>query len=65
VGHFAGFWKFSSRPSLCDTPPERQAPDTLCATADSASREIEKTIKRKLKVENEKNVISNWYFVKL
>jgi len=31
VGHFAGFWKFCSRPSLCETPPERQAPDTLVA----------------------------------
>jgi len=22
VGHFAGIWKFSSRPSLCETPPD-------------------------------------------
>jgi len=21
VGHFAGIWKFTSRPSLCETPP--------------------------------------------
>ena len=21
VGHFAGFWEFASRPSLCETPP--------------------------------------------
>ena len=21
VGHFAGFWKFTSRSSLCETPP--------------------------------------------
>ena len=31
MGHFAGFWKFGSRPSLSETPPERQAPDTLGA----------------------------------
>jgi len=31
VGHFAEFWKFASRPCLCETPPERQAPDTLPA----------------------------------
>jgi len=32
VGHFAGIWKFASRPSLCETPPARQAPDTLSAS---------------------------------
>ena len=32
VGHLAGFWEFCSRPNLCETPPERQAPDTLAAT---------------------------------
>jgi len=25
VGHLAGFWEFASRPSLCETPPSRQA----------------------------------------
>jgi len=33
VGHLAGIWEFCSRPSLCETPPERQAPDTLWASA--------------------------------
>jgi len=31
VGHFAGFREFASRPSLCETPPARQAPKTLVA----------------------------------
>jgi hypothetical protein len=26
------FWKFVSRPSLCETPPERQAATTLAAS---------------------------------
>ena len=26
VGHFAGFWKFSSRPRLCETPPAAKPP---------------------------------------
>jgi len=29
VRHFAGIWEFASRPSLSETPPERQAPDTV------------------------------------
>jgi len=32
VGHLAGFWKFTSRPSLTDTPACRQAAKTLAAT---------------------------------
>jgi len=40
VRHFAGFWKFSSRPSLCETPPERQAPDTLAAILRTTAKRI-------------------------
>jgi len=41
VRHFAGFWEFASRPSLCETPPERQAPDTLSAIwADSVTESV-------------------------
>jgi len=29
AGHFAGFWKFASRPSLTDTPACRQAANYL------------------------------------
>jgi len=43
VGHFAGFWKFTPRPSLTDTPACRQAAKTLGTTADStADNEIKK-----------------------
>ena len=37
VGHFTGIWEFASRPSLSETPPERQAPDTLAAMRDDVS----------------------------
>ena len=40
VGHFAGFWKFGSRPSLSETPPERQAPDTLAAILRTTAKRI-------------------------
>jgi len=29
VGHFAGFWEFTTRPSLCETPPDAK-PQTRC-----------------------------------
>jgi len=32
VRHFAGFWKFGSRPSFANTPPDRQAAETLGAS---------------------------------
>jgi len=39
VGHFAGFWKFTSRPSLTDTPACPKLPVVRnrrqCVTADN------------------------------
>jgi len=42
VGHFAGFWEFATRPSLCETPPDakpqtryRQAVDRAAQTRQS------------------------------
>ena len=36
VGHFAGFWKFTSRPCLCETPPDAKPQTRYMPFWDSA-----------------------------